>query len=89
MDRLIYKESVDCDYLLWALKKKARFLNHPPGLVYVAKDKQLKKEWDFERKLKAFNENKTAVETKPDNEPSFVYNDMDGKKKFGDIFGGK
>lgn len=89
IDRLIYKESIDCDYLLWALKKKAKFLNHPPGLVYVAKDKQLRKEWDFEQKLRAFNETKTTIPTKQNDEPSFTYNESDGKKKFGDIFGGK
>lgn len=88
IDRLIYKESVDADYLLWALKKKVKYLNHPPGLVYVAKDKQLRKEYDFEKKLKAFNENKGKVETKPNNEPIFTYNESDSKKKFGDIFGG-
>ena len=88
IDRLIYKESVDCDYLLWALKKKANVLNHPPGLVYVAKDKQLKKEWDYKQKLKTFRENKPVIEV-TNNEPSFTYNDSNGKKKFGDIFGGK
>ena len=89
INRLIYKEAYDCDYVLWALKKKAKYLNYPPGLMFVVKDKQLKGEWDFKQKLKTFNESKGKVETKEEEVPTFTYNDVWGRKKFGDIFGGK
>lgn len=89
INRLIYKECISCDYLLWALKKKESVINHPPGLVYISKDKQLKKEWEFEKKLKDFNESKASIEIRAENEPSFIYCENGSKKKFGDIFGGK
>ncbi len=87
LDRLLYSEKIDCDYILFALKKKAKFLNHPPGLVYAVKDKELKKEWDFKKKLEQFN--KSKVDVIKNDEPSFTYNESNSKKKFGDIFGGK
>lgn len=88
VNRLIYDESYDCDYVLWALKKKAKYLNFPPGLVYAVNDKKLKEEWDFEQKLKKFNADKVKLEAKKSDEPKFTYNDNGGKKKFSDIFGG-
>ena len=89
VDQLVYSDHIDADYILYALKKKARFLNHPPGLVYAVKDKELKKEYDFEQKLKAFNESKNKPILNQSDEPTFTYKENDRKKKFGDIFGGK
>ena len=86
LDRLLYSEHLDCDYVLFALKKKAKYLKHPPGLVYAVKDKEVKKEWDFKKKLEEFN--KAKIEVIKNEEPSFTYNDNNSKKKFGDIFGG-
>lgn len=88
IDRLIYKESVDADYLLWALKKRSKYLKHPPGIVYVAKDKELKKNYEYQKKLKEYNENKNKIDIAIDHEPTFTYQDNGTKKKFGDIFGG-
>ena len=90
IDRLIYQDGVDCDFLLWGLKKKAKFLKHPPGLVYVARDKDLKSKWEFEKKLKEFNANKANVkiESNPNNSPSFTAKETEKKSSFEDIFGG-
>jgi len=89
IDRLVYVEKMDADYILYALKRKAKYLNHPPGLVYAVKDKVVKKDYEYEQKLKAFNESKKKPIVQQSDEPTFTYNENEGKKKFGDIFGGK
>lgn len=89
VDRLVYSEHMDADYILYALKRKAKYLNHPPGLVYAVKDKAVQKDYEYEQKLKVFNESKQSVVINQSDEPSFSYKDNEGKKKFGDIFGGK
>lgn len=89
LNRIIYKENVDPDYILYALKKKYKYLNHPPGLIYAIRDKSVMKDWEFEKKLKAFNETKDSVKIEDNEGSSFVYKESSGKKSFGDIFGGK
>ena len=89
IEKLIYKEKLDADFVLYALKKKSKYLKHPPGLIYATKDKELKNEWEFNNKLKNFYTSKDDVKIEEKNEPSFVYKDTGNAKKFGDIFGGK
>ena len=89
VNRLVYQDGMDADYVLFALKKKARFLNHPPGLVYAVKDKAVKKEWETAQRIKEYETNKGKAEIKKNDEPSFVYQESEVKKKFGDIFGGQ
>lgn len=89
VDDIVYKYGYEADYVLFALKKKARFLNYPPGLFYAIKDKTVKADYEHEKKLKAFHESqKKKVEIQKTEEPSFTFK-TDGKKTFGDIFGGK
>ena len=89
LDRLVYSERYDADYILYALKRKAKYLNHPPGLVYAVKDRDIRKDYEYEQKLKLFNESKTKTVVAHSEEPTFTYHDNEIKKKFGDIFGGK
>ena len=46
VERLICKESFDCDYVLWALKQRSKYIKHPHGLALVVKDEALRNEWD-------------------------------------------
>lgn len=87
LDRMIYKENIDPDFILWALKKKHEFLHYPPGLVYLIKDKKLKKEFEINKKMKQMMKERKDAVIKND-EPSFTFNINDSKKKLGDIFGG-
>ncbi len=89
LDRLIYNEHYEADYVLFAIKKRAKYLNHPPGIVYVVKDKDVKKSYEYQKKLQAFNESKRQPEIIQNKEPSFIYKTDDAKKSFGNIFGGK
>ena len=85
IERLIYKEGYEADYILYALKIKAKYLNHPPGLVYAVKDKKVRNDWEFEQKLKSFKSSNPVIS---EEEPTFTFKGSEGKKKFGDIFGG-
>lgn len=89
LDRLVYSEHVDPDYILYAIKKKAKYLNYPPGIIYAIKDKEVKKSYEHEQKIRAFKETLgNQVAPQQSDEPVFTYNDNSNKKKFGDIFGG-
>ena len=48
VSNLIYKQGVNADFILFALKRAAQEhrINHPPGLYYVVKDQKTIEAWN-------------------------------------------
>lgn len=88
LDRLVYNDGYEAEYILFALKKKAKYLKHPPGLVYAVKDKSVKSDYEFQKRLAEFNKQRNNIPISKSEEPKFTINSHGEKKGFGDIFGG-
>lgn len=83
IDRLVYQDGYEAEYILFALKKKMSVLHHPPGLVYAVKDAGVARAWDKARKENEAEEVKVVI--KPDTSFNFS---AQKNTKFSDIFGG-
>jgi len=82
IDRLVYSDGYDAEYVLFALKAKYKYLQHPPGLVYAVKDSKVSREWDIAHK------SVQAAVVKPEIKADTVFSYATQKKsKFSDIFG--
>lgn len=86
---LIDNKGYEPEYILFALKEKAQYLNHPPGLYYATDDYRLKEKWKQEKIAKI---PKPKVDVKPVLKEAKIYNLSDSTAKninnFADIFGG-
>ena len=89
IDKIIYEMHIDADFVLYALRKKSQYLHHPPGLMYAIQDKNLKKQFEYDKKKDEFNNSKKEPVIIKQEEPTFTYNVKGGNRKFSDIFGGK
>lgn len=84
---LIDKRGYEVDYILFALKEKAQFLHHPPGLFYATDDYKLIEKWKQKKLAKT---PKPKEDVKPVIKEAKIYDLSGGKARnnFASIFGG-
>ena len=89
IDQLVYNRGVDAGFILYAIKKKAKYLNYPAGIFYAIGDKRLKADWKIVREAEKLKAVKKASEKATKIEPAFQYVEKEKPKWGADIFGGK
>lgn len=88
LNDIIYNKNISAEFVLFALKDKAKYIKHPGGLYYLIKDDRLKRKWEQLVSMKIVSsEEFKRIEIKGAEEPEFTSN---GRRdaSFGDIFGG-
>lgn len=86
IDRLVYQRGIDAEFVLYAVKRKAKVLNYPAGIFYAVGDKRLKADWKIAREVEKLKAVKEASPKTKKVEPAFQYKE-EKKPKWGDIFG--
>lgn len=88
IDKLVYSRGIDAGFILFAIKKKAKYLHYPAGIFYAVDDKRLKTEWRIASEAEKLKEVKTASAKVAKMEPAFQYVEKEKPKWGTDIFGG-
>ena len=85
---LIYKRGFEAEYVLYAIKKKAKVLNYPSGIYYVVGNKRLKANWRIIREAERLKLVKEASKKNAKMEPVFKQKEEKKSNLTTDIFGG-
>ena len=85
---LIYKRGFEAEYVLYAIKKKAKVLNYPSGIYYVVGNKRLKANWRIIREAERLKLVKEASKKNAKMEPVFKQKEEKKSNWTTDIFGG-
>ena len=88
LQELIYKRGLEAEYVLYAIKKKAQFLNYPSGIYYAVGDKRLKANWRIIREAERLKLVKEASKKTAKMEPMFKQKEEKKSNWTTDIFGG-
>ena len=88
LQELIYKRGMEAEYVLYAIKKKAQFLNYPSGIYYAVGDKRLKANWRIIREAERLKLVKEASKKTAKMEPMFKQKEEKKSNWTTDIFGG-
>ena len=88
LQELIYKRGMEAEYVLYAIKKKAQFLNYPSGIYYAVGDKRLKANWRIIREAERLKLVKEASKKTAKMEPMFKQKEEKKSNWTNDIFGG-
>ena len=88
LQELIYKRGLEAEYVLYAIKKKAQFLNYPSGIYYAVGDKRLKANWRIIREAERLKLVKEASKKSAKMEPMFKQKEEKKSNWTTDIFGG-
>lgn len=88
LQELIYKRGLEAEYVLYAIKKKAQFLNYPSGIYYAVGDKRLKANWRIIREAEHLKLVKEASKKSAKMEPMFKQKEEKKSNWTTDIFGG-
>ena len=88
IDQLVYQRRMDASYILFAIKKKAKFLNYPSGIYYAVGDKRLKAEWRILHEAEILKEVKAKSSKSAKMEPIFQCTETKKAQWGSDIFGG-
>ena len=88
IDQLVYQRRMDASYILFAIKKKAKFLNYPSGIYYAVGDKRLKADWRILHEAEILKEVKAKSSKSAKMEPIFQCTETKKTQWGSDIFGG-
>ena len=87
IDQLVYQRGMDASYILFAIKKKAKFLNYPSGIYYAVGDKRLKADWRILHEAEILKEVRAKSNKSAKMEPAFQYAEAKKTQWGSDIFG--
>ena len=87
IDQLVYQRGMDASYILFAIKKRAKFLNYPSGIYYAVGDKRLKADWRILHEAEILKEVKAKSNKSAKMEPAFQYAEAKKTQWGSDIFG--